>query len=202
MWITERRNGMTSETIGILNLCVNAMAILLAPLIALRINEWRNRSTEAETRKREIFRNLMATRSTGLSPVHVEALNKIDIEFSENDEKTKAVFNAWKEYRDHLNIAMSIKPEDKDGWANWTSKKEDLLAEMLHKMAVRLNYDFDKVHIKRGHYYPQGYIDIETEHRIIRQGLVRIFENKFAVPVLAFLPEKPDSTDLKIEEKI
>jgi hypothetical protein len=191
------RGHNTSVTIGI-NIIVTAVAILLAPVIALRINVWLNKKTESENRKREIFRNLMATRGSGLSPIHVEALNKIDIEFSQSDEKTKSVFDAWKEYRDHLNDAISIKPEDKEAWKNWTSRKEDMLVELLYKMSIRLDYRFDRVHIKRGHYYPKGYVDIETEQRIIRQGLVNVFENNNPLPVLALVANAPPpSTDDK-----
>jgi hypothetical protein len=176
---------------GMVNIIISTLAILLAPVIALRINVWLNKKTESENRKREIFRNLMATRGSGLSPVHVEALNKIDIEFSQSDEKTKAVFDAWKEYRDHLNDALNIKPGDTEGWKNWTSKKDEMLVELLYKMAIRLDYRFDKVHIKRGHYYPRGYVDIETEQRIIRQGLVNIFENNKPLPVFALVANAP-----------
>lgn len=172
------------------------LAILLAPLIALRVNVWLNWRNEAKNRKMEIFRNLMATRATGLSPLHVEALNRIDIEFYGDDEKNREVFNAWKEYRDHLGLAASIKTEDKDGWTNWTTRKEDLLTELLYKMAICLGYKFDRVHIKRGHYYPMGYVQIESEQMIIRKGLVDIFQNKSALPVLAFVHQ-----DIKKEKK-
>lgn len=177
--------------IGIVNIIVSTFAILLAPVMALRINVRLNKKTESENRKREIFRNLMATRGSGLSPVHVEALNKIDIEFSQSDEKTKSVFDAWKEYRDHLNDAQKINPEDTEGWKNWTARKEDMLVELLYKMAIRLDYRFDKVHIKRGHYYPKGYVDIETEQRIIRQGLVNVFEKNIPLPVFALVANAP-----------
>jgi hypothetical protein len=133
----------------------------------------------------------MATRGSGLSPIHVEALNKIDIEFSQSDEETKSVFDAWKEYRDHLNVALSIKPEDEEGWKNWTSKQQDMLVELLYKMSIRLHYRFDKVHIKRGHYFPKGYVDIETEQRIIRQGLVNVFKDNKPLPVFAFVATAP-----------
>lgn len=170
---------------------VNIIAILLAPLIALQVSQWLNRKREAENRKMDVFRNLMATRTTSLNPFHVQALNSIDIEFSDNDKKTKPVFDAWKEYRDHLYVATTIKPEEKDRWINWTARKEELLAELLQKMSIRMGYNFDKVDIKRGHYYPKGYVDIETEKRIIRQGLANIFQNKGAFPIIAWIANEP-----------
>ncbi|MDP2815120.1 MAG: hypothetical protein Q8O19_00395, partial [Rectinemataceae bacterium] len=43
-------------------------------------------------RKMHVFSTLMATRATTLSPLHVEALNRIDIEFY----KDRKVKDAWK----------------------------------------------------------------------------------------------------------
>jgi hypothetical protein len=165
---------------------INVIAIVLSPLIALQVSKRLNERQEAEKRKMDVFRNLMATRAVGLSPIHVEALNRIDIEFSENDEKTKAVFEAWKEYRDQLYVTTTLKAGDKEGWANWTARKEILLSELLYKMSIRMGYSFDKVHIKRGYYYPKGYVDIETEQRIIRQGLASIFAHKAAFPIVTW----------------
>ncbi len=177
---------------------VNIIAILLAPLIALQISKWLERKKEAENRKMEIFRKLMVTRATGLSPIHVEALNAIDIEFSEKDEKTKAVYESWKELRDHFNVATNIETEDEAGWKSWSETRENLLAELLHKMSLRMGFNFDKVDIKRGHYYPKGYGDIETEQMIIRQGLAKIFKKEAFFPVMAWVaPPRPNTSGTK-----
>jgi hypothetical protein len=169
------------------SLLATVLAILSAPLIALRVNVWLGRRTERLNRKLEIFRSIMATRSTGLSPEHVTALNKIDVEFYD----VPNVQGAWLEYLDHLGTASTIATDNKDAWDRWGEKKADLLTELILRMAEHLNYKFDKVHLKKGHYYPKGYVDIETEHTIIRKGLVKIFENQFAFPILAFIAERP-----------
>ncbi len=41
------------------------LAILLAPVIALRVNAWRDSKKEAKERKMYIFRTLMAERARG-----------------------------------------------------------------------------------------------------------------------------------------
>jgi hypothetical protein len=163
-----------------MNTWLTILAIISAPLVALRVNVWLNTKAERKNRKLEIFRSIMATRSTGLSPEHVSALNKIDVEFYDVLE----VQNAWKEYLDHLGTASTIPSDSKDAWDRWGDKKADLLTELILKMATHLDYKFDKVHLKKGHYYPKGYVDIETEHMIIRQGLVRLLENKKALPIV------------------
>lgn len=52
-------------------------------------------------------------------------------------------------------------------------------------MALCVGYNFDKVTIKRGHYYPSGYGDLENDQMIIRKGLVNIFEKKSPFPIFA-----------------
>jgi len=152
----------------------------------------------------QIFRTLMAKRATGLSPEHVEALNRIEIEFYGKDTKSKAVFDAWKEYHDHLHASARdgklLKGEDLKHWA---SKKEELLTELLYQMALSLGYSFDKVHIKRGHYYPTAYGNLELEQMIIREGLVRIMTGESALPMdVRSFPAIASDEELKQQEEI
>ena len=135
---------------------LTVLAILIAPFLAVQVSEKLNERKEARKRKMGIFSVLMATRATGLSPKHVEALNRIDIEFYGISEVT----DAWKEYNDHLSQALNIAVDNKEGWETWGSKREDLLVALLSEMATYLGYKFDNVHIKRGHYYPKAYGDI------------------------------------------
>ena len=123
------------------------------------------RRRERHERKLDVFRTLMAHRAAGLSPAHVEALNRIDIEFRGN----RKVTAAWKSYIDHLND-HSLTPE------TWGARKEDLLTDLLSEMARALNYDFDRVHIKRAAYYPQGYGDIDQDQLAIRKGLAAVLK--------------------------
>lgn len=62
---------------------ITISAILLSPFLAVQATVWLNKKTEEKNRKMGIFRDLMATRATALSPKHVEALNRIEIEFYE-----------------------------------------------------------------------------------------------------------------------
>jgi hypothetical protein len=169
------------------------IAVLLAPLVALRISRYFDESKEIKKRKLAVFTDLMATRSTGLSPKHVEALNRLDVEFYEDDK----VKESWKEYLDHLNQTHKIATNDKEGLASWTSKKEDLFASLLDTMAKSLGYKYDKVDLKRRHYYPQAFADIETEQMIIRRGLVQIFLDQKAFPIKPIIPQQEPRQDEK-----
>lgn len=162
------------------------IAILLSPLIAVQVTKWIDNKKGEKQRRLDIFRDLMETRAAALTPKHVAALNRIDIEFY----NVSKVSEAWKEYHDHLFQASKIDAENKEAWAAWTVKKEDLLTNLLSQMATFLKYNFDNVHIKRGHYHPKAYVDIETELMIIRRALVELLSGRKALNIISYLPEE------------
>ncbi len=168
------------------------LAILFAPLVALRVSVRLDEGKEIKKRKLDIFRTLMATRGAPLSPNHIDALNKILIDFYED----KEVVDSWKIYRDHLNYvdAGGQKPGDEKEWKVWSEKKYELLVDILDRMASALDYNISKLDIKKEQYQPQAYADIENELLVIRKGLVKIFEDKKAFPILAFVAPPPGTT--------
>src|SRR2546421_11651457 len=109
-----------------INLLANVLAIIAAPLIALEVGRRLNVRRREYDQQMQVFRTLMATRAPYVSAVHVEALNMIDVAFRPSTPRQKAVALAWKEYLNHLN---QIPPYDRA----WVDKKEELLAELLHK---------------------------------------------------------------------
>jgi len=54
-------------------------AVLTGPILAVQVQKFIESWREAKQRKIYIFKTLMATRGTTLSPRHVEALNIIDV---------------------------------------------------------------------------------------------------------------------------
>ena len=165
-------------------------AILLSPLIAVQVTQWLNDKKATKERKLGVFKTLMETRATGLTPKHVEALNKIDVEFYGNDDKSRKVIEAWKIYHDHLHETGSEKLEG-EKLQTWTEKGRDLLADLLYEMAHALGYQFDKVIIKRGHYYPRGFGDLETDQYILRKSLIDLLTYKRPLPVIIVPPPEP-----------
>lgn len=160
------------------------LATLFSPFIAVQATRRLDERSEVRGRKVAIFKTLMATRSYSISWVHVEALNRIDLEFGRGNKKEKAVVEAWKAYHDHLHS----KPTNNDQWA---VKSVDLLVEMLHKMAIVLGYDFDKTHIKNSSYAPQRHSDTEAQWEAIRKGLIDIMTGTAPLPmVLTNLPRQ------------
>ena len=81
-----------------LNDLLMVLAVLLSPLIAVQVTRYLDNKKEARERQLWIFKTLMATRASSLSPHHVEALNRIDLEFKAQTKKDKDVIEAWKVY--------------------------------------------------------------------------------------------------------
>lgn len=112
-----------------------------------------------------------------MSWAHVEALNRIDLEFERNNKKDKAVVDAWKEYLDLLNNTL-LSPEQ------WAARRVELLVELLHKMAIVLNYDFDKTHIKNSSYAPRIHSETEAQLEAIRAGIIDLLSGKRPLPMV------------------
>lgn len=151
-------------------------AVLSGPIIAVRLTRYLDNIKEVRERKLNIFKTLMATRSYLTSYDHVLTLNKIDLEFDKTIRKEKDVIDAWKAYLDLL-CDKSIAPDQ------WSVKRLDLFVELLHKMALVLDYDFDKTHIKNSSYAPIVHGDIEDEQRALRKGLIQILEGNKGLPM-------------------
>ncbi len=164
-------------------------AVLLAPVIAIQVQKFIENYKEKRGRRLAIFRTLMATRATAMAPQHVEALNMIDIEFYGINKIT----DAWKVYLDHL--GSYPKPDETDYTAKLdacTKKSQDLLVDLLHEMSKELNYNFDKVHLRRAVYIPQGHAEIEFEQNVIRRSMVDMFLGNKTFPVtIKELPPVP-----------
>lgn len=152
------------------------VAVLLGPIIAVRLTRYLDSQREVRDRKVNIFKTLMATRAYTVSSVHVEALNRIDLEFDKRNKKEKEVIEAWKEYLDLLNnTGLPIE--------QWGVKRVDLLVELLHKMAKVLDYDFDKTHIKNSSYSPRAHSETEDQQATLRKGLIEVLDGKRHLPM-------------------
>lgn len=156
------------------------IAVLIAPILAVQVQKWIERILEAKNRRLWVFKTLMSTRATTLSPLHVEALNMIDIEFCGNSRKDKSVIEAWKLYLDHL---VNYPKEQDTRIPEWANKREELLIDLLYEMSEAVGYTFDKVLIKRGWYVPKGHDDIEFDNITIRKGLVNVLTGERSIPM-------------------
>src|SRR5690606_1218581 len=94
-------------------------AIVSGPILAVQAEKFLERKREQKNRRLSVFKTLMATRGSVLSTAHVEALNRIDLEFS-YDKKFTKVIASWKEYFDNL----LQHAETQDQLTVWSAKNE------------------------------------------------------------------------------
>lgn len=152
------------------------LAVLLGPIIAVQLTRFLDNKNEIKQRKLDLFRVLMSTRAYNISWEHVSALNRIDIEFDNKTSKEKVVLDSWKSYLDLLND-KSLTPE------TWNTRRIDLFVDLLHKMALVLDYDFDKTHIKNSAYSPVAHGNSEQEINEIRAGLIKVLKGEISIPI-------------------
>jgi hypothetical protein len=158
-------------------------ATALSPLIAVQVTRYLDDRREGRGRKLQVFKTLMATRAYNLSPAHVEALNRIDLEFSAGKRAEKAVLDVWQQYLDHLGSTTLT-------GAAWNERRVDLLVDLLHAMGKALGYDFNKTQIKNATYSPTAHGRIETEQGQIRQLTIEVLEGRRSLPMyVTNLPE-------------
>lgn len=164
-------------------------AILVAPILAVTATRHSDEQKETRRRKLEIFKTLMATRAYRTSLDHVQALNRIDLEFGTRKPREKEVIDAWKQYLDHLGT-------DQSSSSDWDQRSTDLFVNMLHAMGRVVGYDFDKTHIKNAAYAPIAHGTIEQEQKLLRQAFIQVLDGSRALPFYYVNPAtgKPEIT--------
>jgi hypothetical protein len=150
---------------------ISIAAIFLGPIVGIQLQKFLERQSAANSRREKLFKTLMSTRGTSLSPFHVEALNSIDLEFS-SSKKYKNVLSAWDEYIGHLNSAIG-----EGQIAVWLNNRETLLINLLFEMSQSLGFAFDRALIKRHSYVPTGHGAVEEEDNTIRKGLATLLQD-------------------------
>src|SRR6267142_2355789 len=172
---------MTGAEISLLisNIALVA-ATIYGPAKATELAERREERRQRRADKMRVFSTLMATRATALDPRHVEALNQIDLVFSDKTPGETDVRSLWKSYLDHLISFAKWPPTSID---QWERQRIDKLVDMLYAMGKLLGYDFDKVHIKNQGYYPSGFAKLATFQEAMCIAWIELVEGKRSLPV-------------------
>ena len=163
--LTEHRNHGTvsrSNWMIVMTLAEWMMigAILVGPILAVQVQKYIEMLREKRGRRLQIFHTLMATRADRTSLSHVEALNRIDLEFHAPAFRqpfyqaagARSVGEAWKLYRDHLNTRY-----DEHELQAWGRRGNELFTDLLYQMGKSLGYEFDKVELSKGVYSPKAH---------------------------------------------
>lgn len=162
------------------------LALILGPILAIQVQKRLEAIRDHRNTKMKIFHTLMATRAARISFEHVRALNLIEIEFI--GKKEKLIRDAWKTYLDHLGESY-----DEANQGVWIQRGDDLFVDLLWELARSLDYDFDKVTLKKGCYIPKahGYAELDTE--LIRMNLADILSGRKPFPITLFSQQNNQS---------
>ena len=150
------------------------VATVAGPILAVQAQKWIERARERRNAQRQLFYDLMATRATRVAPKHVEALNRIDLEFSGKGSAKgrREVLNRWRIYADHLNINLDNVNEA--GLTQWNVQGDEFFTDLLEALADALGYPFDRVQLKRGIYYPRAHGQADMRREIFEREIVRL----------------------------
>ena len=163
-------------------------ATLVGPILAVWASEWRQARRALVERKEWVFRTLMSTRAARLRIEHVEAINQIDFAFPRVS--CTAVQDAWGLYRQHLRHPEAV-AEDEAVRRAWHSKANDLLADLLHQMAIDLNIPFSKSEITDNSYYPDAYVTDELMQQATRHFLLQVLKDGRPINIRPIIDPKP-----------
>ena len=162
---------------------VTDIAIVLAtvagPILAVWASEWRQARSASRDRQEWVFRTLWSTRSTGLNPDHVAAINHIEFAFPKD--RFPTIDDAWRLYQDHLQTEQG---KTEDSLARWREKANGLLVNLVHLMATVLGYPFDKSAVTKPSYYPEAYAINEARQRAIQDATLAVLQGRAAIAVM------------------
>jgi hypothetical protein len=167
---------------------VIAGCTLLGPVLAVQAQKWVEGFREKKARRLTIFRTLMATRATNLSPAHVEALNAVPIDFY----KDKKVMDAWEEYFMHLTTVPANDP-------TWGPRRIDLFVKLLVSIGSKVGYQFNVAEMNRI-YFPQAHGELDADQNFIRKSVVALLKGEASLPVeIKAAASTPDTIALQNE---
>lgn len=161
-------------------LLATIFAIIIGPVLAVKITRQLDAQREQTQRKYQVLSDLMRTRRARLDPLHVSALNLIELEFYHS----KSIRNAYKAYARHLNSHFSQENEQLD---RHIREGDELFNDLLQAIAFELGYSFDKGDLERLSYLPQG-LGRHYDNSMINAQLMRdVLEGRRALPITNFI---------------
>lgn len=173
------------------------IATLSGPVLAVQAQKWLEKVRAINDRRHLIFRMLMATRATRLSPQHVEALNAVPVEYYGTGRKLKGVVDAWHTYIDLL--------DNKNGLEGQVLAlaRQNAFFDMLHNMSSFLGYSFNRSQLEKDVYYPEGHKIIEDDQEVIRRGFAQLFKGEISLPMaVTEFPATADDQSLANQEAL
>lgn len=154
-------------------------AIVLGPLLAVLITYFLHQRSDLKQRRLHVFRTLMTTRRTPLSPDRVQALNLVEIEFAGKSR----VLKLFSELLEIYNDQAKWRSDDENVHRAVIQQVDDKTAEMLREMGHVLGYKLENLKLLRGGYYPEAFSSLERQQMEIREFLLGLNSGAKAMPI-------------------
>jgi len=141
-----------------MNEYLSLVALIIIPIVAVVIAQWLQNRSEKRKDKMQIFKTLMTSRIYGWTPDSVNALNVIDIVFSDD----KDVRAAWKDLNDKYHVTNPDQQHLK--------KIENAQYKLLEAIANSLGYK-DKITWEdiQNPYMPDGMVKQIEQNKNMQQ---------------------------------
>lgn len=163
-------------------LVVTVIAIVYGPIRAVRLTRELDQSRERKSRKYAILSDLMRTRRARIDPVHVGALNLIELEFYGQ----KGVIDAFRAYSKSL---ATREPSDENDVERFYQERDDLFIELLQQIAEELGYTFDKRDLAKLGYFPEGLSRYQNNADANAALMREVLEGRRALPISNFISD-------------
>lgn len=129
-------------------------ATIVGPVLAVLATRLVDYFREKSSRRYNIFVALMTTRAYRLNHQHIEALNRVEVEFSDS----RDIISALRRYMDLLDDST---PKDSDNVTLLGKRRNRAFAELVQAIGVKLRRRVDKLDLTEGGYYPTGLAELE-----------------------------------------
>jgi len=171
-----------------------ALAIIFAtfagPIFAVLATRWLDDRRQRRERQRQVFDTLMLTRRAALSPEHVTALNRIELEFASDRE----VMSAFRAYFDNLSDTLEAKAE-LPTIERFDARRRRLFADLVKLIGERHGFKVDRMDLIEGGYYPQGWEADEQARRDNTRLVNELLSNRRPMWVAVAPPANPTTQD-------
>lgn len=168
---------------------ITTAAIVVGPIFAVLITYKLQRSNDQQQRRLAVFRSLMATRKTQLSPERVQALNLVEVEFYGKS----SVLAKFKSLIETYNDQQRWRSTDVAVLKAVNQEVDDRTVQLLDEMGKVLGYRLASLELLRGGYYPEAFSQLEYQQQQIREFLVGLNSGQKVVPTAVVDVRHPDA---------
>jgi len=155
---------------------LTVLAILVGPIAAISVQLAFERRREDRKRKLSVLDALMANRARMTALEAVNAFNRIDIVFYDDN----SIRQKWAELFGELERARTLTGNEREG--SWR-RRDDLITELIILIANYLGYKLPHTLVKGRRYNPQAFVDEENYQDAIRKEILPLLKGEHALTV-------------------